>query len=165
MALETLPLLKTLDSFEKKEMLVYCDSGDILAKDSIDFAENFLEKQDCLFVEGVNKRGPLIKRDCLQLMGCTDSLYTESFEVYASIIFLRKTEKTINLIKEWLEYCKNINVLTDVPNITGPEREEVWDHRHDQAVLGNLVLKYDLPRAKELCSDPWILGDVVNAIV
>ena len=85
------------------------------------------------------------KRDCFILMKCDNEKYWESIQVEAGIIVVKKTEYSIKIVDEWLEWCKNENILTDIPNICGKDNFSCFiDHRHDQSVLSNLAKKYNI---------------------
>jgi hypothetical protein len=90
-------------------------------------------------------------------MDCDNEKYHNSQMTYASICFWKKTDTTMSFLEEWLRYCKNPNVLTDIENIHGDNLPNFVDHRHDQSVLTNLTIKYDMPRREQkgYCDNPW----------
>ena len=61
------------------------------------------------------------KRDCFELMGCTDRKYTiNRKQIQASWSIWKKTPKTIKVVTDWLKWCKNENVIRhDIDSICG----------------------------------------------
>jgi hypothetical protein len=140
------------------DIVVYCDSGDYIFKDSLKQAFDFLKNKDCLFIKSDHPNSKYIKRDCFVFMDCDEEKYWNNTQVYASVFFLKKTQEVIDIIQQWQNYCKNSNILTDSPNISGKTNfVDFVDHRHDQAILTNLVIKHDLPTKQEVSSSPWII--------
>jgi hypothetical protein len=89
-------------------------------------------------------------------MNCDKKKYWNSPQITAGISFWKKNQQTINFLNEWLFWCKNLNVITDEPNICKlPNLNEFQDHRHDQSVLTNLVIKNNLPFFPLKQSNPW----------
>ena len=52
--------------------------------------------------------------------------------------------ENIKILEEWLLYCKNENILTDIDNKHGDNFDCFRDHRHDQSILTNIKVKYNL---------------------
>lgn len=59
----------------------------------------------------------------------------------ASVIFIRPTQKAKEFIKEWLCYCMMPGLIDDSPSKV-PNYPTFSDHRHDQAILTCLQIKY-----------------------
>jgi hypothetical protein len=150
-------ILKYLNSSNlENEMIVYCDSGDYISDATLEKAEKFLQDNSCLFVKGnfINKQWT--KRDCFVLMNCDDEIYWNNGQVYASISFWKNTEFSRSILKEWLDFCKNKNILTDLDNICEKNNfDDFIDHRHDQSVFTNIAIKNNLKTETELYSNPW----------
>lgn len=65
-------------------------------------------------------------------------------QVWAGFILLRKSFDTIRFISEWLTYVQDYRIVTDAPNLLGPNDESFRDHRHDQSVLSLLCKKWGI---------------------
>lgn len=51
----------------------------------------------------------------------------------------------MRFVEEWLRYCRDERILTDIPNESGyPNLTGFVDHRHDQSVLSLLAEKYHI---------------------
>jgi hypothetical protein len=62
-------------------------------------------------------------------------------QVQASVIFIKVNQNTRNFIKEWLLWCQFPGFIDDSPSNL-PNHPEFAEHRHDQAVLTCLAIKY-----------------------
>ena len=92
---------------------------------------------------------------CMKRMNLED--YKHSLQHASGMICLKKTNKTVNFVKEWLKYniideCasvtsfsnitnNNINTSTIYPNFWVNEYENKIGHRHDQSISGLLINK------------------------
>jgi hypothetical protein len=61
-----------------------------------------------------------------------------SFQIY----YINEASK--KFVKEWLLYCQMPGMIDDFPSII-PNVPNFADHRHDQAILGCLRIKYKIP--------------------
>ena len=50
----------------------------------------------------------------------------------------------IDLLNEYLFFCKNKYIVSDHESIFGPEYDQWELHRHDQSILTNLIVKHNL---------------------
>lgn len=71
-------------------------------------------------------------------VGTTDPSFTQ---VQASVIFFRVNQKTKDFVKEWLLYCQMPGFIDDSPSKL-PNYPTFAEHRHDQAILTCLQIKY-----------------------
>ncbi len=141
-------LLKALDDVEYGDIVAYMDCGDIPLKGIKECIIEYMKDYDQYFVSqnhtGVNKW--FTKRDCFYYMGCDEEKYWNSIQLEDGFLAFRKTQKNIDFLNEWLEYCRDERVVTDIPNQCGLENFDGFiDHRHDQSIITNLQLKYNLP--------------------
>ena len=84
------------------------------------------------------------KRDCFILMDCDNENYWNSPMVQAGINVWKNTNEVREFIEQWLEYCVDPRIISDQPSECGEELPEFREHRHDQSVLSNLLLKKDI---------------------
>jgi hypothetical protein len=110
------------------------------------------------------------KRDCFIAMGCDDPKYWYADHACARFMVIQKGPALVRwFLEEWQRYCINPlcttfdkNVL-GYPNIDGKGERLPWDgsfreHRCEQAILGNLVVKYGRRMYREACQygdDPY----------
>lgn len=62
-------------------------------------------------------------------------------QVQASVIFFKVNQNTRNFVKEWLLYCQMPGFIDDSPSKL-PNYPTFAEHRHDQAILTCLQIKY-----------------------
>jgi hypothetical protein len=151
-------ILEALKNCQSDEIICYCDSGDLIAEETVNKAKKHLEDNPFFLVGGNFKNSHWTKRDCFVLMDCDEEKYWNAGQTYASISMWSKSDDSISFVEEWLAYCENKNILTDEPNICGKDNLDGFsDHRHDQSVLSNLVIKHNIKTFKEVQSTPWIV--------
>jgi len=91
------------------------------------------------------------KRDCFVLMDCDESRYWEAPQVEATFSIWRCEDRSRAFVDAWLAYAVDARVITDDDNTCGlPNLQGFRDHRHDQSILTNLVLREGL-RAPPCC--------------
>lgn len=86
------------------------------------------------------------KRDCFVGMGCDSEKFWEHRQLEAGTFALEKNDENINLLNEWLILNTNKHLITKIPNILGKENFDGFvDHRTDQSILTNLVIRNGYP--------------------
>ena len=82
------------------------------------------------------------KRDCFVGMGCDSPEYHNSGQVQAGYSCWSNSKASRDFLMQWLNWVQIEAVVTDQPNIYGkPNFDEFRDHRHDQSIMTNLVIK------------------------
>ena len=145
-------ILENLKNLKEDEILVYMDVGDKPNPGIADYVKEWLEEKDILLTTGGNNNRVYTKRDALVLMGCDEPKYWDATQVEAGFIALKKKEANFKLVEEWLSWCKDERVITDLENQCGlPNFKSFIDHRHDQSVLSILKEKYNIETTNEFC--------------
>jgi hypothetical protein len=137
-----------LDALKKSnygDIIFYSDSGSIIIKNFKPMFE-IVEKDEkgiILYELNVNFLNKYVtKRDCFFYMNCDEEYYHNSVMTLASFVLIRKSDYSISFVEEWLKYCEDERILTDIPNQCGLDNFEGFsDHRHDQSVLSLLARK------------------------
>lgn len=137
---------KTLEKMQDGDLLVYSDSGSYYqssVQPLIDRIKN--DKHGVLSFElnGLFEK-EYTKRDAFILMDLDKDKYTQSSQREATYIWIIKNDFTVNLVKEYLEFAQNENIITDLPNTMGENYPGFKDHRHDQSIWSLLCKKYDI---------------------
>lgn len=142
---------------EPNSIICYCDSGVSVLKSLNELFNLTEEKNKLVFkVPGDHPNKKWTKKDAFILTNCDSQEYWNSPQINGAISFWKNTEENILFIKEWLRYCKDARILTDLPNICGQQNSlEFKDHRHDQSILSLLVKKYNI----EIFRDPTQWGN------
>jgi len=85
------------------------------------------------------------KRDAFVYMDADQRGFEKSRQFLASFIVIRKSVFSIQFIEQYLHYCTNPNILTDLDNICKlPNYPDFASHRHDQSIFSLLCKKYGL---------------------
>lgn len=143
-------ILETLKALKDNDILLYMDSGDLFYGDIRKFLSDQLKDKDMLLMEGHDKNRLYTKRNAFCVMECDSPEFTETIQVEAGVMAIKNTVRSRKIIKEWLNWCEDPDVLTDEPsenNYPG-----FVDHRHDQSILTNLKVMYNIPCNQDLRS-------------
>lgn len=125
-----------LKKMNEGESLFYTDSGleivgnlkSIEGKEDIFlFSNGFIHQHWC-------------KGDVLELYGLKGR---QDIQCQASAIYIRKTKQSVGFIQEWLIACLNKSYIDDSPSTSANDRA-FQEHRHDQALLTCLAIKYGI---------------------
>jgi hypothetical protein len=137
-------ICKAMLDMKDGDILVYSDAG----VEFVNHIEHILEVMDGdVFLFGNNyNHVDWCKGDVLNLInpahnieGRTD--YRVKKQVQASVIFFRIGKESKEFAKEWLLYCQMPNLIDDSPSKTD-NYPTFAEHRHDQAILTCLQIKY-----------------------
>ncbi len=142
-----------------KDML-RCEDGDIIiySDAGVEFVNGVREiidrmDEDIFFFTNGFPHVEWCKADCLKhiLRWGTENLQGTGMDwpfgasgckqVQASVIFFKVNQKTRDFVKEWLLYCQFPGFIDDSPSKL-PNYPTFAEHRHDQAILTCLQIKY-----------------------
>jgi hypothetical protein len=140
-------ILDRLNSIDDGDIIFYLDCADVFTIGLSDFLKDYFSNNntDCLLAHGgSNKQKHYTKRDAFYLMGCDETRYHEHVQLEAGMLCFKNTEKIRKIIYEWLQYCTNPNIISDLPNLHGDNFDGFIVHQSDQSVISNLSLKYNL---------------------
>ena len=154
-------ILETLRQMNDGDILMYSDAA-------IEFTagmENYFnlcladEKGVVLFYNSHHLNYVWTKRDCFILMGLNKvsppgdptPCGAYSRQLNAAIQICRKTDFSIKFYEEYLKFCEDPRVLTDMYNTLGQENHEGYrEHRHDQSVVSLLRFKYGVTAREDI---------------
>jgi hypothetical protein len=140
-----------LDAFYRAETdhILYCDSNiqfkNILAFNNIYY--DTITENGFFFVghrNFINK--DWTKRDAFYYMGADDSRYWNANQIWSVIMGFTQSNLHLSLLTEYLNFCRDERILTELPNTCGiPNLEGFREHRWEQSVMSILVEKYRIP--------------------
>ena len=124
------------------DYLVYMDAG-AYPKQSFDEIFEFVETHSAyngvlFFGVGLPQK-EWCKRDAYILQNCDEEKCWNAGQINAFLSIWRKGSFAINLSKMWLDEASNKSVLGDGKSQFGKELDGFTDHRHDQAVITNIM--------------------------
>lgn len=131
---------KTLEMMNYGDILFYVDSG-VSINENTDFFTDEMDKDnsDMLLFKSFHTNRRFTKRDAYGIMH-VDEKYSEYPQLGATIIIIRKTDRSIKFVKDWMKYCENPNLSTDIRSKKA-EYSDFVEHRHDQSILTLLYYK------------------------
>ncbi len=147
-------ILDLINKISDNDTVFYMDAGDDIRPGTIDKIKNVMLDSDYM-ISGHRLRPPNLaytKRDCFILMGCDNCESRSARQVEAGTLVFKKTPAMISFLEEWLHYCKDKHILTDIPNIHGTNFIGFNEHRQDQSILSLLVTKYKMEYSELLYS-------------
>jgi len=162
-------IAQTLKEMKDGDLLLYLDAGCHLNKAGIKRLKEYFEildgsesgvlafqsKQPTADISPLQYDGrrlfdqpnyEWVKGDLFDYFGVRyDKSYTHAQAIGAGIIFVKKCEQSLALIREWQEIIsQNFSLLDDTPS-KSQNLEGFREHRHDQAIFSLLCLKYGVP--------------------
>ena len=135
-------ILDALNQVAPGDVVFYMDCGCSFKKDVVGFLKDHFLKHDTLLLNGIHTNKYWTKYDCFHLMNCDTEEYKNAIQLAAAIIGFKKTDDIMRFVREWLHYCKDENVATNIPSIHGHNDPCFMEHRGDQSVLTNLKIKH-----------------------
>jgi hypothetical protein len=156
-------ILKTFESLENGDAVLYSDAG-ISVIDNLnplfEVLSNHPNDGKVIFrlpwVGAQHIAKIWTKRDCFVLTQSDEIKYWNAPMTNGAVSVWEKNDKNVEFLKEWQLYLRNVQIVTDGPNMAGkPNFMEFKDHRHDQSVLTILCTKYNF----ELFRDPTQWGN------
>lgn len=143
-------ILDALKKIADDEVLLYIDSGTEFVSSIDPWLELLHQKDIIFFFNNGHINRVWTKRDCFVFMDCDEEKFHNGFQCVGGYIICRKTPAIIALLEEWLSYAQDERIISDSPNVCGlPNFPEFIDHRHDQSILSNLVIKYNIELFRE----------------
>jgi len=146
-------IFKALENAAEGDVVMYTDS----ASHFIASAEPLLrltehENQDVIPFALEHPEAHWTKRDAFVLMDCDKQGFENIPQRLASFMVARKSKSSIAFFQEYLHYCSNPQILTDLENICGlPNYPGFRDHRHDQSIFSLLSKKLGLTVFRDPC--------------
>jgi len=141
-------ILKTLHSMNYGDKIIYCDSG-MCAIDNLDYMFDLVSDSDiALFQVHEKKIKDWTHERCLEIFECNSEI-KEKEQVCGAPQVYKKTNNTLNFVRQMLKSCKDYQAISDFgdPN-----------HRHDQSILSILAHQ----RGLEIYRDPSQWGNLFH---
>lgn len=133
-----------LDTFHTSYVL-YCDSN-VRFKDINKFSELFqdmISQNGFFFIKHKNYLNTdWTKRDTFILMDADNEEYWMSHQVWTSVMGFSQSPKSREFLNEYLFYCRDPRIVTELPNQLGENRHGFREHRWEQSVVSILAERY-----------------------
>jgi hypothetical protein len=127
-------ILKELEKANEGDYIIYTDAGVNFVND----VEHLIDDMDSDIMVFANgwRHGDWCKGDVLKGMNCEE--FADEQQCQATCIILYKSTESIKFVEDWLECCLKPGWIDDSPS-KEPNQPTFKEHRHDQAILTNLV--------------------------
>ncbi|SHK28897.1 hypothetical protein [Epilithonimonas mollis] len=178
----------SLKKLNDRDILVYADAGCELIKNISGWENHFeqLNNHDALFFQYRDDKNygwnafnskfndsPKLKYwvkkntiDHFQILFGNNDRWLEKNKLWAGFIFLKKTDSTLQLIKDWLDVMLFRPELVTDPLISERyhQNPDFSSHRHDQSIL-SIIVRYYETEMKIKILDEESEGDYQNQIL
>lgn len=149
-------ILDAMSKIDKGDMIIYSDSGSAIIN-NLDYVFDICDKNEIVLFDNrdgnyektTHKNINWTKRDCFVLMECDEQKYHNAPQIDGAYQIYKKTDNVLHFLNEYNSYCSNENIISDLPNITKENYSQFIDHRHDQSILSNMAIKYNIPLLPE----------------
>jgi hypothetical protein len=127
----------TLEKLNIGDYIFYCDSGAFYIN-NIDHLIRVMEskKQDVMLFESPLIEVQWTNKFLLNSLNANNEEIKYSNQIVGGYILIKKSERSVAFIKEYLELCTNQDYLTDIRTV---KEEIAIGHRHDQSILSTLA--------------------------
>lgn len=137
-------ILSAMDATKEGTFILYFDAGDFHNGDFFAWLNAYAKASDTLFVTRGYIHQEWTKGDCFEAMGMLHLMDAVTPQLEAGLIGLRNNDDNRALVEEWAQWMQDDQILTDVPS-KYPNHTNFVEHRHDQSILTNLVLRDKYP--------------------
>ncbi len=139
-------IYKTMCELNEGDILIYSDSGAVFVNSPLPLLKIVVKEKILLFTNNeFNIKWN--KKRCLSKMNCDSGKYFYSPQVSAGLQIYVNNKETRKFVKEWLYYCCMPGLIDDTISELGEYEEYATykEHRHDQSILTNVAIKYNIP--------------------
>lgn len=142
---------ETLKIMDDGDWLFYSDASCFFVGSIKKVIKHAIKNNQSIMLFGL----PLLNRqfckmECFVKMGLEDHGENQALGTY---ILLQKTQKTIDIMQEWLSLCEEEDMITPFKRHHDiPEFHDYFAHREDQSLLSLIGIKYNIPLNRE-CSN------------
>jgi hypothetical protein len=156
-------ILTAFESIQEGDVVVYMDCGDIPSTKLRKNVYDHMIRHDQYLLQQYphNKNKHFTKRDCFYYMDCDEEKYWDTVQLEGGFMAWKRTERNVQILSEYLKCCTDERIVTDIPNQSGLDNFDGYvSHRHDQSIITNLQVKYDLSKV-----DGWLDNTGAGAFI
>lgn len=136
-------ILNAFERISEGDYLFYCDSGSVFIDDIHKLIPDMQESgEDIMVFELPLLNKYFTKKETFNILNSEDYLGNQ---LLGTFILLRKSDKSIHYMEEWLQAMSDIRVLDPkiyLPEIKNPKKFRA--HREDQSILTILCKKWNI---------------------
>lgn len=131
-----------LDALKYNDRVLYMDANTVFRIEYIDKIESIVNSVDVLTSIYTDfKHNDYTRKECFDIMNCNYIKQQNVNQVWSGVVIA--TNKSIDILNEWLYWCC-------VPDAVCSDESDIHhhNHRHDQSILTNLMIKHNLSPIK-----------------
>lgn len=136
-------ILEAMKQLEFGDVLIYCDAGAEIVSDVTPLIDLCIQQNGILLFNAVNKNKFYTKKDCFVLMDCNSYKYLNHPQFMGGYQVYIKNERSLAFLDEYLKYVQ-ISSIVDDSTSKNLNDKKFKEHRHDQSILTNLAIKYQV---------------------
>lgn len=137
----------TLNKIKNGDYLFYCDTGAVIRHPISKLIAIMENNHDEIMVFEVygHSEEEWTKRDIFQYFQYDNLKCRKSNQIMATFILMKKTEKTVDIFRQYEKACTSGTLITDDENKCGlPNHFGFCENRHDQSILSVLLKKNEI---------------------
>lgn len=136
-------LLEMLKNTPENTIIIYLDTGFTLHRSIKDWIDLVNKHNILMYKTPINspKLGAHAKRDAFIVMGCDEPKCRYANAIMSGFLVIKNNDISKKFISDWLEYCKNEDILSRSPSKLLPEYPEFMVHQDDESLLSILHYK------------------------
>lgn len=135
-------IMHALMSCAPGDVVAYCDVEVMASEDPRPWFEKARADHVFSIATGFPNR-EWCRGDTFYRMGCMSPEYLDAPQIWDGVSAFARTPKAFSILAEWLHFCMDAYIVTDVPSEI-PNAAQWRDHRHEQAVLTNILIRHDI---------------------
>ena len=140
-----------LQKIKDNDFVFYIDSHYCFVEKITGLYEEYMKNNDLMVWKNRPPNEPIwymrnrCKMDVIMKYDMYDKVFREKAEdCWAGALIVKKTEKGVQYIKEWLDMCCIYEDISDSPS-RAPNSSLFIEHRHDQSLLSIILHKNNIP--------------------
>ena len=141
----------TLSKMEEDDILIYLDSTIEIIKDPLNLIK---EGEDMVLFNNGQNHHEYCKSECYYGMETPSSL--DQLQANGAIQIYRNTPLTRIFVEEYFTWCSQLDLIND-DYLESVQLSKFKEHRHDQSILTNLAVKYNIKLKTSPCQ--WGMKD------
>lgn len=144
-------IMDALKRVEENDIIIYSDGGSVYIDDIDELINTFNANDEYIMAFSLRlAEKEYTKRDAFILLKADTPEYADSRQRVATYIVLKKCEKTMNFVGQWLKYSQDYRIITNEKNKMGEDNYSGFvSHRNDQSIFSLLAKKNNLKEYRD----------------
>lgn len=133
-------------TLKEGDYLVFCDSGSKFRFGGKNSLGEHLDQWGIASIDHPRPQYQVTKRDAYILMDLDKKEFRDFPQRVSGFLGFKKTPEVVDFIEEWLNWCCDIRIISDLPNRCGfPNYKGFVRNHHEQTVLSLMLHRDGIP--------------------